>query len=41
LAWAIETIETAIQQDQFEQQYRKEEAERIADENRYFDDLPY
>ena len=35
LAWAIETIETAIEQEQFQEQYNREEAERIALQNRY------
>lgn len=35
LAWAIDTIETAIEQDQFREQYNREEAERIALQNRY------
>ena len=34
LAWAISTIETAIEQDQFQEQYNREEAERIALQNR-------
>jgi L-fucose isomerase-like protein len=29
LAWAIETIETAIEQEQFEEQYNKEQEELI------------
>jgi len=35
LAWAIETIETALEQEQFQEQYNREEAERIALHNRY------
>ena len=35
LAWAIETIETALEQEQFQEQYNREEAERIALQNRY------
>ena len=35
LAWAIETIETAIEQEQFQEQYNREEAELIALQNRY------
>ena len=38
LAWAISTIETAIEQDQFQEQYNREEAERIALQNRYLYD---
>ena len=35
LAWAIETIETAIEQEQFEEQYNKEQEELISLQNRY------
>jgi hypothetical protein len=35
LAWAISTIESAIEQDQFQEQYNREEAELIALQNRY------
>lgn len=39
LAWAIEMIKTAIEQEQFEEEYNREEAERIALQNRYqYDD---
>ena len=35
LAWAIDTIETAIEQEQFEEQYNKEQEELISFQNRY------
>ena len=35
LAWAIETIETAIEQEQFKEQYNKEQEELILLQNRY------
>ena len=35
LAWAIETIETAIEQEQFEEQHNKEQEELISLHNRY------
>lgn len=35
LAWAIETIEAAMEQERFQEQYNREEAERIALQNRY------
>ena len=35
LAWAISTIEDAIELDAFQEQYNREEAERIALQNRY------
>ena len=35
LAWAIGTIETAIEQEQFEEQYNKEQEELISLHNRY------
>ena len=35
LAWAIGTIETAMEQEQFEEQYNKEQEELISLQNRY------
>ena len=35
LDWAIGTIETAIEQEQFEEQYYKEQEELISLQNRY------
>lgn len=35
LAWAIDTIETTIEQEQFEEQYNKELEELISLQNRY------
>ena len=35
LVWAIGTIETAIEQEQFEEQYNKEQEELISLQNRY------
>lgn len=35
LSWAIETIETAIEQEQFEEQYNEEQEELILLQNRY------
>ena len=35
LAWAIDTIETAIEQEQFEEQHNKEQEELISFQNRY------
>ena len=41
LAWAIDTIETAIEQEQFEEQYNKEQEELISFQNRYKCDESY
>jgi hypothetical protein len=35
LSWAIETIESAIEQEQFEEQYNKEQEELISLQNRH------
>ena len=35
LAWAIDTAKSIIEQEQFEEEWNKQQLERIADENRY------
>jgi len=35
LIWAIETAECIMEQEVFEEEYDKQQLERIADENRY------
>lgn len=37
LLWAIETAKSIIEQEQFEEEWNKQQLERIADENRYFE----
>lgn len=37
LLWAIETAKIIIEQEQFEEEWNKQQLERLADENRYFE----
>jgi hypothetical protein len=37
LLWAIETAKCIIEQENFEEEYNKQQLEMIADKNRYFE----
>lgn len=37
LLWAIETAKSIIEQEHFEQEYNKQQLERISYENRYYE----